>query len=50
LNGVSIYMDNNHIAASQIHLLEANFKQALQSVLPQATHQIDDASAAYHFQ
>jgi peptidoglycan/LPS O-acetylase OafA/YrhL len=50
LNGVSIYMDDNHIAASQIHLLEDNFKQALQSVLPQATHQVGDNSAPYRSQ
>ncbi len=47
LNGVSIYMDDNHIAASQIHLLEDNFKQVLQSVLPQGTHQLADISSNF---
>jgi hypothetical protein len=48
LNGVSIYIDEDHIAASQIHLLADNFKQVLQSVLPQGTHRLADISAAVH--
>jgi hypothetical protein len=48
LNGVSIYMDDNHVAASQIHLLEDNFKQVLQNVLSQGTHQRDDISTTDH--
>jgi hypothetical protein len=34
INGVSIYIDNNHIAASPIGILEANLKQVLQNRLP----------------
>lgn len=30
LNGVSIYKDNNHIAASQIGILEGNFRQVVE--------------------
>jgi hypothetical protein len=48
LNGVSIYRDDNHVAASQLHLLEHNFKQVLQSVLPQGTHHVANISAADH--
>jgi peptidoglycan/LPS O-acetylase OafA/YrhL len=48
LNGVSIYMDDNHVAASQIHLLEDNFKQVLQNLLPQGTHQLAAISGADH--
>lgn len=33
LNGVSIYKDDNHIAASQIGILEDNFKRVLLSAL-----------------
>jgi peptidoglycan/LPS O-acetylase OafA/YrhL len=48
LNGVSIYKDDNHVAASQIHLLEENFKQVLQSALSQETHQVAGISATDH--
>jgi peptidoglycan/LPS O-acetylase OafA/YrhL len=36
IDGVSIYTDNNHIAASQIGILEANLKQVLQDQLPRS--------------
>ena len=48
LNGVSIYIDGEHIAASQIDLLEHNFNQVLQGVLPQGTHQVANISATDH--
>jgi peptidoglycan/LPS O-acetylase OafA/YrhL len=48
LNGVSIYMDDNHIAASEIHLLEDNFKQVLQRAVSQGTRPVADISATDH--
>jgi peptidoglycan/LPS O-acetylase OafA/YrhL len=33
LNGVSIYIDDNHIAASQIGILEGDFRKALQPTI-----------------
>jgi peptidoglycan/LPS O-acetylase OafA/YrhL len=33
IDGVSIYMDNHHIAASQIGILENNFRQSLHALL-----------------
>jgi peptidoglycan/LPS O-acetylase OafA/YrhL len=48
LNGISIYRDDNHIAASKIYLLEDNFKEVLQSVLPQGTPQVANISSTDH--
>jgi len=40
INGVSIYIDNNHIAASQIGILEEKLRQVLQNLpaLPSTNH------------
>ena len=48
MNGVSIYKDDSHIAASQIGLLEDNLKQVFQKALGRSSYPGDNVPAGNH--